>query len=282
MTPMADDSATRSLGPALDLVSVQLKVKSFLDGFETAKPFLESTLTLAEVETVLIDGGFSESEQKTAIEFLQTYRRGQTKLQELKGHLTWMKETGANPSDMAPLESEIAKCCAKPEEPASSDAGKGSSKSPDLPDDKAKGGPSKEYWQFLAFLIDMQQTNSTVDPKITQYLCFFLPRLYRYVQPRANGSFKCSEDVLKMYRCPDGRPLPQTGWNWEFLIASIHACIHSCFNLGERLLGMLREGGSVTQMEVLVKKWHKVISETNKGGRWITKGQLMEEYNYTE
>ena len=45
---------------------------------------------------------------------------------------------------------------------------------------------------------------------------------------------------------------------------------------------MLREGGSVTQMEVLVKKWHKVISEKNKGGRWITKLQLMEEYNYTE
>lgn len=46
---------------------------------------------------------------------------------------------------------------------------------------------------------------------------FLLLRLYRYVQPRANGSFKCSEDVLKMYRSSDGRPLPETGWHWVVL-----------------------------------------------------------------
>ena len=282
MTPMADDKATRSLGPVLDAVVFQSKVKSFLEGFETAKPFLESNLTLAEIETVLVDGGFSESEQKTTIEFLQTYRRGQSKLQELRGHLTWMKESGAGPSEMLPLESEIAILSGKPEEPADLDKGKGSGKPTDLPDDKGKGGPSKEYWQLLAIFIDMQQTNSKGDTETMQYRCFCFPRLYRYVQPRANGSFKCSEDVLKMYRSPDGRPLPKTVWNWVILHC-LFSCLHAFrFILGERLLGMLREGGSVTQMEVLVKKWHKVISEKNKGGRWITKLQLMEEYNYTE
>ena len=127
MTSMVDDKAMRALGPALDAVAVQAKVKSFLEGFETAKPFLESNLTLAEIETVLVDGGFSESEQKTTIEFLQTYRRGQSKLQE------------------------IAFLLNKPEEPA--DTGKESGKSADISDDKAKGGPSKEYWQFLAIFL---------------------------------------------------------------------------------------------------------------------------------
>ena len=150
MTPMADDKATRSLGPVLDAVVFQSKVKSFLEGFETAKPFLESNLTLAEIETVLVDGGFTESEQKTTIEFLQTYRRGQSKLQELTGHLTWMKESGADPSEMLPLESEIALLGVKPEEPADLGKGKGSGKPTDPADDKGKGGPSKEYWQFLA------------------------------------------------------------------------------------------------------------------------------------
>ena len=151
MTPMVDDKAMRALGPALDAVAVQANVRSFLEGFETAKPFLESNLTLAEIETVLVDGGFSESEQKTTIEFLQTYRRGQSKLQELRGHLTWMKESGADPSDMSPLEPQIAFLLNKPEEPA--DTGKESGKSADISDDKAKGGPSKEYWQFLAIFL---------------------------------------------------------------------------------------------------------------------------------
>ena len=85
-----------------------------------------------------------------------------------------------------------------------------------------------------------------------------------------------------MYRSSDGRPLPETGWHWVVLhglFSWLHAFL---FILGERLLGMLRQGGSVSQMEMLVKRWHKVTSDKTKGGQWITKRQLMEEYNYTE
>ena len=45
---------------------------------------------------------------------------------------------------------------------------------------------------------------------------------------------------------------------------------------------MLQEGGDVGKMEVMVKRWSKSTNEQSKGGRWITKKQLMDDHGYTE
>ena len=46
---------------------------------------------------------------------------------------------------------------------------------------------------------------------------------------------------------------------------------------------MLQEGGTVEQLEVMVKRWRRSQTDESQQGRWITKKQLMEEpYRYTE
>lgn len=37
------------------------------------------------------------------------------------------------------------------------------------------------------------------------YDIHFQQRLYRYVQPKKDGTYKCSDDVLKLYGTKDGR-----------------------------------------------------------------------------
>lgn len=83
-TPLVNDGpeppTARSLEPAMANEALHSKIKQFIDGFEHAKPLLESTMTTAEIRDHLKTSRYTKDEQENTLRFLQFYRQGQAVL----------------------------------------------------------------------------------------------------------------------------------------------------------------------------------------------------------
>lgn len=215
---IGETPVVRSLEPAMNHENVKAKVRGLLEGFSVAKNLLDLELTPEELEQVL-DQDFTSEEKRNAVNFLKTFYQGEGTLSKLKQQLDAMKSSGGDsrPSEIAALEKKIAYVTGSekslpppkeqkgPEPPPKDVPGKVDPKIPEV------AGPSEKnvYWQFLVLNICCSQMMVSWSSLIL-FPGSIAPRLYRYVQPRKNGTYKCTEDVLKMYGSTDGRPLVNT------------------------------------------------------------------------
>ena len=144
----------RSLDVALAGATVDHEMKSnikkFLDGLQLAKPFLDSDLSMAELGDALKDFKFSEDEQALAMRFLQQYRNGKSKLEELEDLVSSLKVRGGNPDEIHALEKQIEHLKAKGEAAEKPEPAESQGKAPSAGSEmKPPPSQSKEYWQFL-------------------------------------------------------------------------------------------------------------------------------------
>lgn len=192
----------RALEPAFASAGdVQQQVRSFLDGIKCATPLLESQLEIPEIEEHLSQGDFTEEERHKAVKLLEMYRLGKSIDQSIADREGTGQDSGATKPDAAL------------HDPAGKDSPKATSV--ENPGGRSKPVQSKEYWQFLVYMDEYCTDNLLHDQEPLNFpspfnsclhQCLSL-RLYRYVQPRKNGTYVCSEDVLKLYKTSEGRIL---------------------------------------------------------------------------